>query len=308
MSYRSLLVSLPVCIALALPAAAQDWKGMGRMEGQVLDPDGKPVPDVSVKLDLPSRGGGTSTKTDKKGRWALGGIAAGAWSIDFEAPGFAVKKVTVTLASESYRLPPVVVKLEKAAPKGPPPEVLQALEKGDAFFKAGQYAEARGEYEKLLVMKPELAKDLHLQIARCYSQEQNVPKELEYLQKVLDADPTNADIKNLMAQEALKAGMVDQAMALLKTLDESAIKDPNVFFNIGVLLLNAQKSAEAADYFTKSVTVDPAYVDGYFQRGLTYLGLQKYAESKADFQKVMELAPSGPQAETAKKALESLPK
>lgn len=308
MSYRGLLVSLPVCIALALPAAAQDWKGTGRMEGRVRDPDGKPLADVSVKLDLPSRGGGTTTKTDKKGRWAVLGIVAGAWSVDFEAPGFAIKKVTVNLSSEAYRLPPVEVTLEKAVAKGPPPEVVQALEKGDSFFKAGQYAEARAEYEKLLVLVPDLAKDLNLQIARCYNQEQNVPKELEYLQKVVDADPTNNEIKNLMAQEALKGGLVDQALALLKTLDESAIKDPVVFFNIGVLLLNQQKGAEATGYFTKSVTVDPTYVDGYFQRGMTYLGLQKYAESKADFKKVLELEPSGPQAETAKKALESLPK
>jgi Tfp pilus assembly protein PilF len=54
------------------------------------------------------------------------------------------------------------------------------------------------------------------------------------------------------------------------------------------------------------VAVDPTYVDGYFQRGLAYLGQQKMAESKADFQKVLELAPGTPQAETAKKALEQL--
>jgi len=52
--------------------------------------------------------------------------------------------------------------------------------------------------------------------------------------------------------------------------------------------------------------VDPAYVDGYFQRGLAYLGLQKTAEAKADFKKVIELAPTGAQAETAKKALEQI--
>ena len=47
-------------------------------------------------------------------------------------------------------------------------------------------------------------------------------------------------------------------------------------------------------------------MDGYFQRGLAYLGLQKTAEAKADFQKVIELAPTGAQAETSKKALQQL--
>jgi regulator of sirC expression with transglutaminase-like and TPR domain len=75
---------------------------------------------------------------------------------------------------------------------------------------------------------------------------------------------------------------------------------------VAALLLNAQKPEEAIRYLNKAVTVDPAYVDGYFQRGLAYLGLQKTAEAKADFQKVIELAPTGAHAETAKKALQQL--
>ena len=46
------------------------------------------------------------------------------------------------------------------------------------------------------------------------------------------------------------------------------------------------------------------HTDGYFQRGLTYVGLNKIPEAKADFKKVLELSPTGPQAETAKKVLE----
>ena len=74
-AHRYVLVA--AALTLAAPAFAQDWKGMGRLEGRVLDPDGKPLPDVTVKLNLPSRGGGTTIKTDKKGHWAIGGIASG---------------------------------------------------------------------------------------------------------------------------------------------------------------------------------------------------------------------------------------
>src|SRR6185295_7934775 len=129
-AYRRLLL-VAAALLLAGPALAQDWKGMGRLEGRVLDADGKPLPDVSVKLNLPSRGGGTTVKTDKKGHWAIGGITSGAWQVDLEAPGFVIKKITINLPSESARLAPVEVKLDKAAPAGPPPEVREALEKGD---------------------------------------------------------------------------------------------------------------------------------------------------------------------------------
>ena len=68
---------------------------MGRMEGKVTDESGAALPGVTVKLELPERGGGTTVKTDKKGRWAIGGIAAGTWHIDFELAGHASRRVSV---------------------------------------------------------------------------------------------------------------------------------------------------------------------------------------------------------------------
>jgi tetratricopeptide (TPR) repeat protein len=304
--WASRLVFFLACAMPAGSAEAQDWKGTGRLEGKAVDEQGHPIPDVVVNLELQSRGS-TTVKTDKKGKWVLGGVAAGTWNIDFEAPGYVAKKVSVSLPAESSRLPPIQVTLQKAGPQGPPPEVLEAIKKGDEAYKAGRYPEARQEYERLLTLRPDLALTLHEQIARCYNQEGNYEKELEHLQHLLDADPASVQLKALMAQEALKGGMLERGMALLRQIDETTIKDPNVFFNIAVLFLNQQKGEQAIPYLTKAVALDPTYVDGYFQRGLAYLGLQKNAEAKADFTKVLELAaPGSAQAVTAQKALEQI--
>ena len=93
---------------------------------------------------------------------------------------------------------------------------------------------------------------------------------------------------------------------MLKGIDESTIKTPDLFFNIGVNFVNANKPEEAIAYFTRAVTVDPTYADGYFRRALACLGTQKLAEAKADFRKVLELTPTGPQADLSRKALEQL--
>ncbi len=294
-------------LTMAMPAAGQDWKGQGRIEGRVLDPDGKPVVGAVLKMELVGRGT-TQTKTDKNGRWVLGGVAAGQWNIDIEAPGYQTKRASLTVSSESARLQPAVVTLEKEAPKGPPPEVLAAVKAGDEAFQAGKYAQARDAYEKLLALRPDLAKTLHLQIARCYDQEGNYSKELEHLQAVIAADPADHTTKLLAAQVALKAGQLDQGIEMLKGADQSGVTDPNVFFNIAVILLNQQRPDEAIGYLTKSVTVDSSFADGYFQRGLAYLGAQKYAEARADLEKFLALAPSDSRAEMARKALEQLPK
>jgi Tfp pilus assembly protein PilF len=65
--------------------------------------------------------------------------------------------------------------------------------------------------------------------------------------------------------------------------------------------------AASALYFTKAIGLDAAYVDGYTQRALAYLKLGRTAECRADFEKVLLLAPEGPQAGLARKALAQLP-
>lgn len=296
---------LAAVVALASPVDAQDWKGSGRLEGKVLDAQGAPIAGASVKLARDTFGDGTTLKTDKKGRWVILGITAATWNADIEAEGYAPKRISIPLPSESTRLPPVEVRLAKAVAAGPPPEVLQALEKGEAAYKAGRFPEARAEFEKLLALRPDLANTIHQRIGFAYIREKDYAKGLEHLQKVLEAEPDNTVVRGIMAQAALEGGMLDRGMELLEGMDEAAVKNPDIFFNIGVNLFNANKPEEAIVYFSKAVTLDPAYADGYFRRGLAYMGLPgKTAEAKADFRKLLELQPTGPQADLAKKALE----
>src|SRR6185295_7606881 len=115
---RSLATGL-LALAVAAPLAAQDWRGtQGRMEGKVVDASGQPIVGATLKLELPGRGG-TSIKTDKKGKWAIGGIAAGNWNLDVSAEGFVTKQVSVNLPTEFARLTPVEITLAKAVDPGP---------------------------------------------------------------------------------------------------------------------------------------------------------------------------------------------
>jgi tetratricopeptide (TPR) repeat protein len=301
-----LALALSCALALASPALAQDWKGTGRMEGKVTDEKGAPIAGATVKLAREGYGDGTTVKTDKKGHWAILGIGAATWNADIEAAGYTPKKISVNLPSESARLAPIEVKLDKAAAAGPPPEVLQALEKGEAAYKEGRFADARAEFEKLLALRPDLATTIHQRIGFAYIQEKEYAKGLEHLQKVLDAEPNNNVVRGIMAQAALEGGMLDRGMELLKGIDESGVKSPDLYFNVGVKIVNANKPDEAITYFTKAITLDPTYADGYFRRGLAYMGVGKMAEAKADFNKLLELQPTGPQADVAKKALASI--
>ncbi len=289
---------------LASPLLAQDWKGAGRLQGRVTDPDGKPVVGASVKLDCPSRGGGTTVVTDKKGIWAYQGLVACTWTIDIKAEGFAPLTTGAAMFSEQLRMEPLESRLQK--PKGPPPELVEALKKGDEAFKAERWADAKASYEKVAELRPDLASQLYPRLARIYAAEKDTDKAIEFLQKSIDADPANQQIKIVAANTAIDAGLTDKALVFLSSLDDAQITNGDGYFDIAVGFLRRNDSENAINFFTKALAKDPKIVEAYYWRGMSYIREQKTAEAKADMRKVLELEPAGPNADKATKVLEQL--
>jgi tetratricopeptide (TPR) repeat protein len=297
------------CLGLLLAgalASAQDWRGAGRIEGVVQDESGQPIADATIKADCPKRGG-TTLKSDKKGRFVLGGVVGCNWAFDVEAAGYEAKKISINLPSESARLQPVKVPLKKAGgAAAASPELQAAAAKADAAYKEGRFADARAEYEKLLALRPDLGPTIYQQIGFSFVQEKQFGKAVESLEKVLATDPGNGAVRAIAAQAALEGKMVDKAKSLLAGLDESQIQNADVFFNMGINFFNAGEVQDAIGYFGKAIAKDPAHVDAYYRRALSYLGQGNSAEAKADLQKVVELQPDGEMGAAAKKALEQL--
>lgn len=291
---------LGLVLLLWLPAVSF---GQGaRVQGRVLDEKGQPIEGATITVASEDLGVRHTAATDEQGRWAVLGLEGGTFDADFEAEGYVTKKISLPVSAFSNPRP-LEIRLERA---GPPPELLEAAEKGDAALEDGRFAEARGHYETLLSRRPEIAATLHVRIARTYKEEGNVEQEIEHLQAALDADPGNHGVRTLLAMEVLGKGEVERAVALLDGVDESQVASPDVFYNIGVSFLNQGRREDAIEYFTKAVELDPIFTDGYLQRGLAYFGLQSLEEAEQDFERVVELDADGPQAETASRVLDYL--
>jgi tetratricopeptide (TPR) repeat protein len=288
------------------PVLAQDWKGLGRMEGRVTDASGAPLEGVTVTLELPERGGGTTLRTDSKGRWAIAGLAAGAWHIDFAGPGLVTSRTRVELPTEATRLAPLKVVLQRAAPEGPCPELVADLERADESYRAGRFAEARRGYEGLLAGCPGLAAKIHRQIGFTHVQQEHYAEALRHLRLALDAEPADAEVRVLAAQAALEVGMLDEGRALLAGLDDGAVRSADHFFNLGLGFLNAGAAQEAIGYFSRALALDPGHVDACYRRALAHLQLGSRAEARGDFEKVLELAPESAMAGMARQALAQL--
>jgi Carboxypeptidase regulatory-like domain len=107
------LVVLMVFAMLTASAAFGQVKGMGRLNGKVVDDGGSPVEGVAIKLRQ-----GTDViegKTDAKGDWILSGVARGNWLVSFEKTGFPTKMVKVVIEKELLRTEPIKIQLKKGA-------------------------------------------------------------------------------------------------------------------------------------------------------------------------------------------------
>ncbi len=277
---------------------------MGRLNGKVTDQAGKPVAGATVKLDCPSRGGGTEIVTDKKGEWAYMGLAGCSWNLDITAEGFAKKSTVINMPSDQMRMTPINAVLER--PKGPPPALVEAVKNGDEAFAAKNWVVARENYEKILEMRPDLGPQVFQKLAQCYAGEKNTPKVIEYLEKSIEADPGRTDLRFMAAQSALEAGIQDKGMEFLSHIDDAAVTGPDGYFNLAVYFLRASDVPNAIAYFSKAIAKDAKLGDAYYWRAMSYLRENKLAEAKADMQKLLELDPAGQYAEKAKGILEQL--
>lgn len=301
-------------LALALVAGAanvtfaQAWRGMGRVAGKVVDESGKPIEGVTVKATLPSAGnaGPSEQKTNKKGEWAIGGIARGNWALDFVKEGYETRSISVSV-SEVSRIPPMEIELKKAAPVvDPNVEIKEQLTKAAALMNAKQYAEARAIYEELSATYPEV-KQFRPLIARTYYAEGDKAKAIEHLRAAAGADPDNVEVRMLLGNILVEEGKTEEGRQILESIDESKVTDPTIYVNVGIEMINEGKHAEAVTWFDKAISQFPDQPDAYYYRGISNISLGKPGEAKADLEKYVSIAPpDAAEIATAKKILESI--
>jgi tetratricopeptide (TPR) repeat protein len=313
---RVAVLTTAVVLAFVATAGAQTWRGQGRVAGKVTDEAGAPIEGVVVKLFLPAGNGGMEVKSNKKGEWSAGGISSGAWQVDFTKEGYETRRVTVDVEQLNPK-PPMPIELKKAAPD-PNQLVTADLKKASALVAEKKYAEAQAVYADLQAKYPQVYQ-FELPIARAYHAAGEHDKEIEHLKKYIAKDPNNSEIKLLTGAEMIQKGNPEEGKAMLASVDDAIVKDPMIFVNVGINLMNQNKAKDALPFFEKAIARFPESSDAYFYRGMGNVQLgtalrpdnqaegdKLLAAGKADLKKFVQMAPNAPEAAAAQKMLEAL--
>jgi len=169
---------------------------------------------------------------------------------------------------------------------------LSAPKQTDAGEKQKRLDSAVSAYEKAVELKKSVTND----------KDPNATKNL-------------AAYYNNLADALYKAKKIDESV---KTYELAAQADPSQvaqsYFNIGAVLTNSGRPDEANAAFDKCLAADPNRAEAYYQKGLNLLGKATLKGDKTvappgtaeAFQKYLEVAPTGPNAESAKALLASM--
>lgn len=144
----------------------------------------------------------------------------------------------------------------------------------------------------------------------------DIEKGIAGYQKAIEIKPDDASYHNNYGLALAQGKKFNEAQA---ELNKAAQLDPaqagKFFYNLGALLTNAGQSEPATVAFKKAIEADPNYADAYYQYGVSLMGKATLGEggkmvpvagTAEAFQKYLELAPTGRDAEAAKALMESI--
>lgn len=200
---------LALVLALAAPAAAQDWVGRGRAHGQVVDQDGEPVEGAKVTLHLPGRpdAGPEPKLTGENGRWAFGGLTGGNWTVVIEKEGYVTSEGSFAV-NEFAPARPLRVELES--------DPFAGIQQGQDLIDQGRYTEARERFQAVLPdMDPHQQAQIHALIGTTYFQEKDYEGAIREYDAALPglAPDEQLSVRLRLGDAYLQLGRYDEARA-----------------------------------------------------------------------------------------------
>jgi len=310
LAWHLALVSF-VVLGFTLPAAAQ-----GMITGTVVDAQGNPVADAKITIEQTD--GVTrkfETKSDKKGSFIQIGLQSASFKITAEA-----KAGSATATTRVSQRGPSSVKLVIGGGAGNDPsvaakaaELRKAFDEGVALSREGKYDDSVASFNKAIALNPK-CQDCFYNIGYAYAQKKDYAQAEENYKKALEVKPDYAEAYNGLANIYNAQRKFDLAAeASKKAMDSTpglagGAGNPDAMFNQGVILWNAGKIPEAKKQFEAVVAAKPDHAEAHYQLGMALVNEGNLQGAAAEFDKYLQLAPTGPNAATAKSLLAQLKK
>lgn len=305
-------------LALALPAAAQST---GMVKGVVKDAQGQPVDGAKVSIDMSE--GVTrhfETKSNKKGEFVQIGLPPGSYNVSAEKDKTASNQVPARVSISRPAEVTLVIGAGGGAAGGKEAaaklaELKKAFEEGIAAGQAGKHDDAIAAFTKAYEINPKCY-DCQYNIAYMHTQKKEYDKAEEAYKKAIELKPDYAEAYSGLANIYNLQRKFDEAAAASQKAGElggaaaaaGGGGNADAMYNQGVILWNAGKIADAKKQFEAAVAAKPDHAEAHYQLGMALVNEGNLNGAATEFETYLKLAPTGPNAATAKGILGTIKK
>ncbi len=301
-------------LGMAISAAAQS----GAVRGIVIDTEGHAIKGAVIKASNPNgRPPEIASTSDDKGRFAMIGLAGGAWAFLAEAPGFAPKQGRALVRSSVTGNAPLEFVLSRTI--APPPSAVSRqidadLSAASSLRAEGRYEQAIAAYQEILEKNPTLT-SVQLVIGDAWRQKAaresaqartaSLEKAAAAFEVALKADPESDRPRIELALTHLANGHADDAEKLVSR-GAVAGASREMVFALAEVRFSKGETAGAEELFKRAAAMDPTWLRPRLQLGL--LALRRGDKmAAAEFFKAVAAADAGsPEAAEAKRYLADL--
>jgi tetratricopeptide (TPR) repeat protein len=196
-------------------------------------------------------------------------------------------------------------------------ELKKAFEEGVAASRTGNHDGAIAAFTKAAELNA-ACYDCYYNIAFSETQKKDYDKAEAAYKKAIEIKPDYAEAYSGLATVYNQARKFDQAAAAsAKAMELSGSGatggaagggNADAMFNQGVILWNAGKIPEAKKQFEGAIAANPSHAESHYQLGMALVNEGNLAGAATEFEEYLKLAPTGPNAATAKGILGTLKK
>jgi len=314
-----LMLAALAALTIAMPVAAQMG---GMVKGTVLDDKNQPVEGAKVTISMTDTGRKFETKTDKKGQYLQIGLASGAYTVVAEKDKLSSAPSKATIRAGAPAELNLVIGVAAAAMTkegmAKAGALRAAFEGGVALSQAGKHEEAIAKFNEGIAASPQCF-DCYNNIGFSYTQLKDYDKAEAAYKKAAELKPDDAAAYNglaniynaqrkfdLAAQASAKATELSTGLPGAGTAGGGGGAD--ALFNQGVILWNGGKIAEAKKAFEGAIAANPNHAEAHYQLGMSLVNEGNLQGAATEFETYLKLAPTGPNAATAKSLVGQLKK
>lgn len=314
------------CVAV-LVAAAPAFAQLGSLQGRVVDDKGAPVAGAEVKLSYSGEMTYNFTvKTDNNGRWTRAGLMSvgGRWTITATKDGATGFIANVEVPLNAAKVIDDIV-IRKGGPAGPAGSAAENEARAKAVAEQKKLLDdvnaalTSNNYDLAITKLTEATTKLQNCVS-CYARlgdvyaKKNEPEKAEAAYK----EAIKMDEKSVETWEALaifyntqkkfaEAGEASKKVMELQAAGGGA-GDATSAYNMGVILSNQRKMAEAKVQFERAIQLNPNMASAHFQLAMALMNEGKMAEALASMEKSVALQPTGADADMARTLIPELKK